>query len=562
MLRGDTSSLGEDTVNEHALKHKVQHSEAKKKKKIKEKKVKVAKYTIETDSSEETDSVLSDNNSGSSDSESICTSDVNSLKRPMEQKLSSMLLAKVKHRVKGISKPFRKRNLKRGLKRSKSSLTSTPLAIQVVNKSMAVSKVGKSVYKPTVTLKSRRELPKKKSTGIFCKNLLMSEKMDIDNSKEIDQKMYHDCIMKGSTLAISSSKPKQEVIQKSVNVVSTNIEPRIAIPEADEISSTGDVQSQMLGNSLQLKPFESVTIQTDSFGFENDRDFLHTEKTIKTNHHVDVKSENSSSNEKNNVKKSDSEDQYQSSSVENGSMSVMKRKSNVQIRSDETPVRIIHREVSSLVQKRTRSQLGELFVEHYHNKRSLCVRCYTCRKLMSIDNFMHHLHDVSGGLLSVTSPQTIDLSDQNLNENENKLWETFLRKKELFDNNQLPSDSRNIGDNNLVYDIDENSSIYSKNSIDSGNCESGPRIITTPVSPVKKENALLKQKSEEKKMLISNQLSPCVSGFQKQKAISHDTIVRTSSRKRKMKNLYGFENYSFTKFPRLMKNAVVKDEDK
>jgi hypothetical protein len=164
----------------------------------------------------------------------------------------------------------------------------------------------------------------------------------------------------------------------------------------------------------------------------------------------------------------------------------------------------------------------------------------------------------------VTTPQTIDLSDESLNEIESKLWETFLRKKELFDNNQLPSDSRDISEDSLVYDMEGKGSPYSEYSIDDKNSQSGPRIITTPVSPIKREKIMLKNNSDEKKKsrLISNKLPSHVPGCQTPKVIPDDKTVRTSSRKRKMKNLYGFDNYSFTKFPRMMKNAVVEDDDK
>ncbi|KAH3705265.1 hypothetical protein DPMN_080333 [Dreissena polymorpha] len=57
-------------------------------------------------------------------------------------------------------------------------------------------------------------------------------------------------------------------------------------------------------------------------------------------------------------------------------------------------------------------------------------------------------------------------------------------------------------------------------------------------------------------------LGPKLSGAHVAKVLPPEPIdgVRSSSRKRKLKQLYPFEEYSFAKFPRLNKNLVDNSE--
>ncbi|KAH3705266.1 hypothetical protein DPMN_080334 [Dreissena polymorpha] len=100
-------------------------------------------------------------------------------------------------------------------------------------------------------------------------------------------------------------------------------------------------------------------------------------------------------------------------------LSLMKRKENIQISQDEVPLRIIHRDASPITEPRTRTQLGEVFVDRYHNKRSICVRCYTCRKMLSVDSFLRHLHD-NTGMLVVTATRSLGISEGDLTETDRK----------------------------------------------------------------------------------------------------------------------------------------------
>ena len=228
---------------------------------------------------------------------------------------------------------------------------------------------------------------------------------------------------------------------------------------------------------------------------------------------------------------------------------------------EETPpVRIVHRDSTPQNNGvRVRRQLGEVFVEHYNSKRSFCIRCYTCRKMLSVDHFMRHLHDVSGGLVSTDVPQILEPSDSDMTDNEMKSWEVFQRKKELFENNQLPSDvSRTSKVCNV--DSDSNHSFPDKPVEEPSR---GPIIKHTPVSPVKRNNVKVPprpkpDKSTRKKvpaLLQPKQTKP----LEKSKSWSpkeHPTEskdgVRASSRKRKASQLLSSDDYSFyKKLPRL-----------
>lgn len=227
---------------------------------------------------------------------------------------------------------------------------------------------------------------------------------------------------------------------------------------------------------------------------------------------------------------------------------------------EETPpVRIVHRDVSPLSSSlRSRRQLGEVFVEHYNNKRSFCIRCYTCRKMMSVDHFMRHLHDVSGGLITTDVPQIIEPSDSDMTDSEYKSWEVFQRKKELFDNNQLPSD---VVRSSIVCNTDTESS---QSFVDKPGDEisRGPIIIQTPVSPVKtlKAKAISKPEIKSKKKISVSIQSKTL---EKSKSWSVETGIRASSRKRKASQLFSSDDYTFDKkLPRLQNELKEENESK
>lgn len=221
------------------------------------------------------------------------------------------------------------------------------------------------------------------------------------------------------------------------------------------------------------------------------------------------------------------------------------------------PVRIVHRDASpDNSNVRSKRQLGEVFVEHYNNKRSFCIRCYTCRKMMSVDHFMRHLHDVSGGLVSTDLPQIIEPSDPDMTDCELKAWEVFQRKKELFDNNQLPSD---VARSNITYsvDSDSNQSFAEKTADETAR---GPIIIQTPVSPVKgmKVKAISKPDVRAKKKISTLHQPKTVKTLEK--SVSWSTVegIRASSRKRKASHLLSSDDYTFgKKLPRLQKDPTT-----
>lgn len=581
MLRGDAvSHAGEEEAadeNGKRQSHKAQQvsTDGKKKKTVKEKKVKIVKYTIETDSSEETESVESDYSSESYESESTSGSEIQVLKKPVKQhKISPNLVAKVKSRMKTVPKSYNKGSLKVkiGLKKSRPMATSTPVAVQVVNKSTGASKLAPSVYRSKLLSKKlRNELPTRSYSPslIIGKDVLTINGSDSgkeDCSSNLKNKDVEVATNENSMLnpendtACKDYNEQETLVKQSIDKVSSimsdNIALKISPTLPENILDTSELPESK--KEVSSKSVESVNIQTDSSSFESDVLVLRASNK-ESGLESDAVKENGTEEQSVNVDKAENESRPLSPVVAETSVTVMKRKEGVQISRDETPIRVIHRDLSPQSHQRNRSQLGELFVDHYHNKKSSCVRCYTCRKMMSVDNFLRHLHDVSGGLLSVDIPQTIDLSDPDLSVNEHKQWELFLRKKELFDNNQLPSPDI-VGDNMMNVDGDSNHSFPETGSSGDKYAQSGPRIITTPVSPLKVEKIVRSNKVVGKTPFISNH-SPQVPVNRKQTVpVDATEGVRTSSRKRKVKHLYGFEDYSFTKFPRLMKNAVKAEE--
>lgn len=238
-----------------------------------------------------------------------------------------------------------------------------------------------------------------------------------------------------------------------------------------------------------------------------------------------------------------------------GHMQVMRRKEIVRVSSDEISLRIIHKEdkCAGDASTRSRTQIGEVFVDRYDSKKSLCIRCYTCRKLMTVDNFSHHLHDVvSGGLIKI-EPRAIFPMDPILEGRDKKMWEIFQRKKEMFENNNLPSPA-NEGSEKMFF-LNTNHSLQGDRSDTSSEVKpSGPRVINTPVSPLKKQKNLQvirKASGVRRSGLVGNSAVPAALKSRKPIAVETMEGVRSSSRKRKMKQLYPFEEYSYAKFPRL-----------
>lgn len=554
MLRGDSVGQGEEDASESSdktLKPKTKPVPeiGKKRKKAEGRKVKVVQYKIETesDSSEETDSVESDYTS-SYDTDTTSESEVSLIRKPVlkQRKLSLFAVKKpnVKTKVKMI--PYSKQPLrvKISANRSRSVVTSTPVALQHVGKSKSNKLMSPNASPVLGDKKKHTPISAGVHEGnvplVFGKKTSASVKghdttnslLTGENESHVNSEIFQ---QKSSTLAI-------DMTEKDLKVSPT-------LP--DVILETPACQEKAPANNTP----ENSTARSQNLNSSNEcKDMISQEKECKTNLHENLTAGNKIS-EKPSGKDSDLSDQTDVQSE--NPISVLKRKEVVRASGEETPLRIIHRDASPQTEPRNRSQLGEVFVDRYHNKKSVCVRCYTCRKLMTVDSFLRHLHDVvSGGLIAVTSAQTVDIEDTDLTDKERKYWETFQRKKELFDNNQIPSPE--LMSDSLVYSMDSEESIHSLSETgipsELEKKTSGPRIIRTPVSPTKKGKIV--RKSDPKLLTNKGKIVASASESVSKPVVTDSSEgVRSSSRRRKSKQLYPFEEYSFAKFPRLMKNT-------
>lgn len=584
MLRGDaTSHNAEDETSEEQAKKTSQKIHQvtldKKKRRVKEQKVKVVKYTVETESSEETESMESDYAPDDYGTESSSDSEVQPEKRPPKQrKISSSLVAKAKSRMNGKVGPrlYNKGlKVKFGLKKSRPSATSTPVAIQVLNKSTG-TKLGSRIYRTKVTPQKSKKLLTPQN---FSPPVLLSKNVYSSEMKQILPAQQSESKPQKLTFAESGTDTTDAGTQQNIDpkVTQVSAEPSVEFPSSDmfdssqlkvpvtlpeDILETPTDTAVKTDGEIEKKLTESVDVQTESGFDENDE--AGSKSVDEAN--VTAEEKTAESPQINNTEMIATVSRANSPNAAQGIATIMERKEIEQVGYEEIPLRVVHRDSSPQTQPRTRSQLGEVFVERYHNKKSLCVRCYTCRKMMSVDNFLRHLHDVSGGLMNVNVPRTIDLSEGETTPSEKKQWGSFLRKKELFDNNQIPSPDlpQSAG---LIYKMDEDVPLDNSNkgqNLSFQRKQSGPRIITTPVSPVKKANINKNRASDKKTRIIGN--VPLLKTVRTVKRPSPPVYqsqdgLRTSSRKRKVKHMDGFEDYSFKKYPRLMKNAVVQDEE-
>lgn len=91
---------------------------------------------------------------------------------------------------------------------------------------------------------------------------------------------------------------------------------------------------------------------------------------------------------------------------------------------------------------RNNIQNGDLYFNLFDQKNSPCIRCSTCRKYLSVDGFLCHIHEHgSTGKTTATNPsQVLELRNGDMSRFVMKQWELFQKKKVLFDNNQLRED--------------------------------------------------------------------------------------------------------------------------
>lgn len=164
----------------------------------------------------------------------------------------------------------------------------------------------------------------------------------------------------------------------------------------------------------------------------------------------------------------------------------IKRKKWPKARNRRNVLAVSHRDVFSNNSQLNNIQTGNVFMDLYNNENSPCIRCCTCTKVFSVDDFLEHLHDNrdDGKLISVVNPQTLSLRDTS--ESQKKMWQSFQLKRKNFNNN---------------------SSTQQLNSIQQSRARDFKELPQT-VKPI-------------------------------------DKSIRISSRKRRQKQLYPIENYSF-----------------
>ncbi|XP_061194521.1 uncharacterized protein LOC133202682 [Saccostrea echinata] len=100
----------------------------------------------------------------------------------------------------------------------------------------------------------------------------------------------------------------------------------------------------------------------------------------------------------------------------------------------ENVLSVVHKDMTLKNGQGGRMQAGNVLLDLYKGPLDPCIRCCTCEKLFSIDNFLKHLHDVNGSnkLLVVRQPQTFALRDLNPTSYQKKLWEHFFKKRKAY----------------------------------------------------------------------------------------------------------------------------------
>ena len=221
------------------------------------------------------------------------------------------------------------------------------------------------------------------------------------------------------------------------------------------------------------------------------------------------------------------------------------------------------------------SQPAEIHLDLFTRASSPCVRCQTCSQFLSVPDFMRHHHvNMDNEWLATEAAHRVLVprNQENISESEKKLWEEFHRLQESFggfggdeDEEDTDSDDNDYEDGDDNLDVSgTSSSILSLDRsprhdevdgihLDSSqvDAESHVKESTNNTAPSFHEPTLA-QKLKQQKQIAASKL-----GFAKQNShrrsflsstngIDHNADLanlRTSSRKRKSKQLFSIENY-------------------
>lgn len=173
---------------------------------------------------------------------------------------------------------------------------------------------------------------------------------------------------------------------------------------------------------------------------------------------------------------------------------------------------VFHEDAVPQVDQKPCMQPGKLILSLYTAKNAKCIKCSTCAKVFSVDEFLLHQHlnpNTNSKLVFVSSAQSLRLRDDS-NESHQLLWKNFMMKREQFEFEGL-EDSRM---SHLLRTAGVGMKV--------GNLPSGTPIVDAASNPINTEH--------------------------KNKQRSSSTY-RVSARKRKQKQFYPIENYDFKNLP-------------
>ncbi|XP_052253254.1 uncharacterized protein LOC127859788 [Dreissena polymorpha] len=534
MLRGDsTGNADDDLLTEQVEKKprsKVSHdtSDVSRKGKLPTEKFKVVRYSVELDSSEETDSVVSDYSS-CYDTDSTSETDGGPLAQPPSAKQRKLMPPVAYQKTSNSNvktypvKSFMK-NVKMKVRPNKSHpiATSTPVSVQV-NRNGGFQQNGFANGREKNFLKVHYKTSSASLLGVRRKTFPESSLKLTGRSNGRETVVYE---------APTQTFP----LHKSVGVEMSADDLKVSPTLPDEILDSAEYSDSLTDEAVEQVGHAAQEFQSES-------------SSVKENTGI-LKDENGNAAASsltqcilNSVKTQVSTDDSRPA------LSLMKRKENIQISQDEVPLRIIHRDASPITEPRTRTQLGEVFVDRYHNKRSICVRCYTCRKMLSVDSFLRHLHD-NTGMLVVTATRSLGISEGDLTETDRK---TLGNEGLVY---QLESETSHYGKTERLKQESPEKACWAQDHTNS-RCHQPRKSKIVRSGRPKIVNTMANGHQETIKTL-----GPKLSGAHVAKVLPPEPIdgVRSSSRKRKLKQLYPFEEYSFAKFPRLNKNLVDNSE--
>ncbi|XP_046365129.2 uncharacterized protein LOC124141231 [Haliotis rufescens] len=217
---------------------------------------------------------------------------------------------------------------------------------------------------------------------------------------------------------------------------------------------------------------------------------------------------------------------------------------------DKKIIEIRHKDPKPTNSHPSVTQDGDIHLDLYQKKSSLCIKCCSCKKFFSLRNFLTHQHypDDTEILTTVAQPQVLEPRSIKLSDRKKGLWQEFNKRRKQLEGPKPVNESKPIVLSKPL-NIVNKSVITTSHSVPSHAPKPAtvhkPPSLADAVPPGYKPASELEAQLRKKIEVPQFKQPVTVTGPPRRAPGSSG--VRVSSRKRKERQLFPIENYSFAK---------------